>query len=497
MSSLIVAHDVSHELSNGRELFKHLTFSLDAGLTALVGPNGVGKTVLARLLAGELEPTHGVIRRSVPVRLFAQREQPAAVSVEAYLGDGHEWSLLGERLLGEIDRRSDCRLLSGGEWMRVRLARALSDDFVILDEPTNDLDRPGRHLVAQFLRERTGGTLLISHDRQALELCRDILELSNRGLSRFGGGWPAYLSARASERERLDAALDIAKRQRDRTLADSAEKRDRQERRNRRGAENAARGGKPRILLGTLRSRAQETRGRIDSEALQRAQSAVRDVHAALSEMKIDPVMYADVEASSIPAQKLVAEARGFNIRLRDWLYRTDLDFTWRGNVRIALRGANGSGKTTLLRALMGEEFPTRGEWRRGELSTLYIDQRCSLLDDDRSVFDNVRAVSSASDTQIRTGLARFLFAGDAVFQPVRQLSGGERLRAAVARGFMGACKPELMVLDEPTNNLDLANVEFLEGLVSRFRGALLVVSHDERFIDRCGLTGELVLQPA
>ena len=494
MPALIVANDVSYELANGRELFSRLNLSLDAGLTALVGANGVGKTVLARLLAAELEPTHGVIRRAVPVKLFAQRQSPPAAIVDDYLSDTGDWSLLRDRLLAGIDRRADCRVLSGGEWMRVRLARALSDDFLILDEPTNDLDREGRRLVAQFLEGRSGGTLLISHDRELLEQCTEFLELSNRGLLRFSGGWQGYSEAKESEGQRLDAALELAKRDRDRLHADRIEQKERQEKRNRRGAAKAARGGMPRIIAGGLKRRAQETSGRLDRAAMERADTAVRNVYVALQELKIDPVMYADVAACSIPSQKLVAEASGFNIRLGDWLFSADLNFTWRGNVRVALRGPNGSGKTTLLRALTGEAFETRGEWRRGELSALYIDQRCGLLDDDLSVFENVRAVSSVSDTEIRTGLARFLFSGDAAFQPVRLLSGGERLRAALARGFMGTNKPELMVLDEPTNNLDLVNIEFLEGLVSRFRCALVVVSHDERFLEGCALTGELQL---
>jgi ATPase subunit of ABC transporter with duplicated ATPase domains len=495
MSSIVVARDVSYEFSNGRELFRGLSFSLDAGLTALVGPNGVGKTVLARLIAGELEPTHGEVRRSAPVQRFAQREEPGAMSVTEFLGDAYEWSLLGDRLLNGISREASCRTLSGGQWMRVRLARSLACDYLILDEPTNDLDREGRELIAAFLRERKGGTLLISHDRETLELCHEILELSNRGLSRFGGGWPAYLEAKERERERLAGALDDAKRERDRLQKARIEKKARQDKRNRRGAEAAARGGIPRIIAGGLKRRAQETGGRLDAAAVGRAEEAVRDVHAALDELKIDPVMYADVAGCELPAQKLVAEASGFNVRFGSWIYQDDLDFSWRGSVRVALRGANGSGKSTLLKVLLGGAFDTRGEFRRGDLAALYVDQRCSLLDDDLGVFDNVRAVSSASDSEIRTALARFLFAGDAVFQPVRQLSGGERLRAALARGFLGTQKPELLVLDEPTNNLDLANVEFLESVVSAFRGALVVVSHDERFLEHCDLRQELVVQ--
>ncbi|HMN47275.1 MAG TPA: ATP-binding cassette domain-containing protein, partial [Povalibacter sp.] len=245
---------------------------------------------------------------------------------------------------------------------------------------------------------------------------------------------------------------------------------------------------------GGRKRRAQETTGRLNAAALERADTAVRDVHAALGELKIDPVMYADIASCSIPSQKLVAEAHGFNVRFRDWIYAHDLDFDWRGNVRVALRGANGSGKSVLLRALRGDELETRGEWRRGHLVTLFVDQRCSVLDDDLSVFDNVRSVSSAPDSDLRNGLARFLFAGDRAWQPVKQLSGGERLRAALARGFLSTLKPELMVLDEPTNNLDLKNIEFLEAVVRRFNGAVVVVSHDERFLQGCELRQELTI---
>lgn len=497
MSSIIVAHGVSLELTNGRSLFTRLNFSLHARLAALVGPNGVGKTSLARILVGDLEPTEGVVRRNGSVKLFPQRAQPQSVTVAGFLAGDYEWSLLGERLLQKIDREALCTTLSGGQWMRVRLARDLSDDFLILDEPTNDLDRDGRDAVGQFLRGRKGGTLVISHDRECLRLCEEVLELSNRGIAKFGDGWQAYTQARDRERERLSTALDLAKRERNAAHADRAEQKARQEKRNRRGAATAARGGSPKILLGARKRRADSTSGKLDAATLDRAQDAVRAAHEVLSGLKLEAVMYADLVGSEIPAQKLAAQADGFNVRLSQWLYADDLNFSWRGNVRVALHGANGSGKTTLLKALLGNHFQTRGELRRGNLVTLCLDQHCSSLDDSKSVFDNVRAVSAATDSEIRNGLAQFLFARDTVFQKISELSGGERLRAALARGFLSTAKPELVMLDEPTNNLDLANVEFLEHIVNGFHGALVVISHDEAFLANCGVSSELVVRGA
>jgi ATPase subunit of ABC transporter with duplicated ATPase domains len=336
--------------------------------------------------------------------------------------------------------------------------------------------------------------LLISHDREALELCDEILELSNLGLMKFGGSWSEYVVEKDRERARVGLALDQAKREREAAIAHRFEQQARQDKRNRRGQAAAARGGIPRILAGGRKRAAQVTTGKRYVAQVERTEAAVKSAHEAFENMKVDPVMYADLMDQELQAQKLIAEAYGFNIRFEDWLYPHDLDFSWRGNVRIALQGANGSGKSTLLKALTGAPFTTRGELNRGQLVTLYIDQRCSVLDDTLSILDNVRSVAAGSESDIRTHLARFLFTRDTVFQQASSLSGGERLRATLARGLLSIDKPELLLLDEPTNNLDLANIEFLENLVSEFRGALVVVSHDRRFLERCGVSAEFEL---
>jgi ATPase subunit of ABC transporter with duplicated ATPase domains len=493
MNSNITVRGVSFELPNGRELFNNLNFSLDSQITALVGPNGGGKTTLARLLAGELEPTEGTIRRNGALTFFPQRMEPESIPVDEFLTLDYGWSALGETLLEGINRQQLCTTLSGGQWMRVRLARTLEDQFLILDEPTNDLDRSGRTAVLQFLREREGGVLLISHDRECLELCKDVLELSNRGLSKFGGGWSDYIEQREREREGLTQALEQAKRERDRAISGRNEQRARQEKRNSRGAKAAAQGGQAKILLGTRKRKAQATTGKLDAATLDRANIAVRETFDAWNELKIDPVMYADLMGDELPSQQLVAEASGFNIRFHQWIYQEDLNFSWRGNVRIALKGGNGSGKSTLLKAILGTEFETRGELRRGGLISLYVDQRCASLEGEKSIFENVRDSATLTESEIRNGLAKFLFQKESVFQKVKELSGGERLRAALAKGFLSQERPQLLVLDEPTNNLDLSNVEFLENLVREFRGALIVISHDSIFLEACGVTEEVV----
>jgi ATPase subunit of ABC transporter with duplicated ATPase domains len=490
----IVANDISFELPDGRELLTNLNFSIDNRLTALVGPNGIGKTTLAKLISGELTPSGGNIQRNVSISFFSQREIPMNIPVYEYLLNDYTWSSYGEQLLEGINRESLCSSLSGGQWMRVRLARALDDQFLILDEPTNDLDREGRGLVLNFLRQRTGGGLLISHDRECLGVCKEILELSNRGLSKYGGNYSDYALARENERSHLQENLKQAKKERESMLSKQQEQREKQEKRNSRGTQAAKKGGLPRILIGGRKSKAQVTTAKLEVGALEKVNEAVRETYEALNQLKIDPVMYTDLVGKKIPTQKLVAEATKFNIKYQNWIYKNDLNFCWRGNIRIALKGANGSGKSSLLKAIMKEKLDTRGDLKIGDLRTLYIDQRCSILNDKKTIFENVRSYSSLGDSEIRNGLAKFLFSNDSVFQKVESLSGGERLRVALACGLLSNEKPELLILDEPTNNLDLVNIEFLEDLIRQFEGALIAISHDNVFLENCEIFEEILI---
>ncbi|MBL7546107.1 MAG: ABC-F family ATP-binding cassette domain-containing protein [Bdellovibrionaceae bacterium] len=492
MNSIITFSDVSFEFPNGHRLFTHISFSIEPKLTALVGPNGIGKTCLANLITGALTPTQGSIQKKETLTFFPQRQIPEPIPVDQFLSLDYTWSALSEKLLDGIDGQTLCSQLSGGQWMRVRLSKILDEQFLVLDEPTNDLDREGRQILLQFLKQRHTGALLISHDRECLELCEEVFELSSHGLTKFGGSWRLYEDAKKNERAALGVNLKLAKRERDQAFINQVNEKNRQDKKNRRGTQQAMKGGLPRILIGGRKRRAQNTTGKIAITTLKQTIIAVQSAHQAFEELKTDPIMYANLIVKEIPNQKLVAEAIAFNVRLQEWLFKNDLNFSWRGNVRIALKGANGSGKTTLLNAVLGHQHEIRGELRRGNLATCYIDQQCSLLDDSKSIFDNIRDISIAHESEIRNNLAKFLFTKETVFQKVSSLSGGERLRASLAKGLLQAEQPEFLILDEPTNNLDLGNIEFLENLVREFKGALIITSHDEVFLKNCNMTEEL-----
>ncbi|TGK04897.1 ABC transporter ATP-binding protein [Leptospira semungkisensis] len=494
MQSIITANDVSFEFANGRVLFKNLNFSLGPKITALVGSNGVGKTHLAKIIAGLIDPSAGEIRRKQNVLFFSQRQEPEHITVREFL-DEYSWSLLGDTLLSGINQENTCDNLSGGEWMRVRLAQIQEEGYLILDEPTNDLDQEAKEVLIRFLREYESGVLLISHDRRCLSLCEEVLELSNQGLNKYGVGWEFYQELKEKERESSIASLERARRERDKALAKRTEEREKQERRNKKGERSAAKGGAPKILLGARKQSAESTSGKLNSSTLEKSNQKIREVYETMDRMKVDPVMYADLMGNGIPSQKLVAEAIDLNIKFQDWIYEENLNFAWKGNIRISINGPNGSGKSTLLKAILGNRFETKGDLRIGKLNTLYVSQGCEELQEEKSIFENVRDVSSLMESEIRNGLAKFLFFGEGVFQKCNSLSGGERLRAALAVGLLGANTPELLILDEPTNNLDLENIEFLERLVKEFPGAVVAVSHDDMFLQNCDIPKEFAIK--
>lgn len=497
---------ISYEIG-GRSLFQSLQLELGSAKYGLVGPNGVGKSTLAKLMAGLLEPDDGFIRRPSSVSYLSQREEPPDCSVIEYLDDeGAGFSksrFMVRSLLSKIEDESPLRSLSGGEWMRVRLAKvaAQAESFVILDEPTNDLDRDGKEAVLDFLRSHEGGILLISHDREALRTMNEILELSNQGLQRFGVNFDDYTDLREAEDARLADHLRQSKKERDKTEREMHEKIARQEKRMREGKKAADKGGLPRILLGARKRKAQQSMGRIVHRETGVTARSQEKATSAWSDMKIDPFIRFDFEAAKPSPSKIHFNVLDLSLDLpppTGTLWQRPLTFVIKGSERWHLRGANGVGKSTLLKILLGQDAPhvriTQGHVRRGSSHLVVLGQSDHGFHHDRPLLEDLLETSRFSATDLRNELAFFGFTGQQALQPSGSLSGGEYLKAALAKAFLGPTIPDLIVLDEPTNNLDLGSIELLETALRRFQGGLLVVSHDADFAGNIGITHELIL---
>ena len=505
----IIFNSVDFEWPNGSAVFKGLSLSLESGRKyGLIGPNGIGKSTLARLAQGKLSPAAGRIKKDSQVAYFDQIEPPPDITVDEYLSG--LWAGIAPADAGtvaalqkDINPAASCASLSGGEWTRVRFLKQLASgaDFIVLDEPTNNLDRQARESVLAFVRLTRRGLLMISHDRELLDEADAILELSNQGLAVFGGNWTFYEGERARERARLAGDLAQAARERDKAAGERADKLRAQEKRMRRGQKAAEKGGAPKILLGGKKMRAQKTMSKIRSAADEDIQVKVDSARSAFERQKTDPVIYAEFPETALPASKLVFAARDLNFRYAGMdrnLWGQSVTFEMHGPARIAIAGRNGSGKTTLLNLLTGFrelEGCISGGLKLGGVAYGFVDQNSTLLDAGRSVLENVRSGSRKTEAEVRNLLAQFLFQGDKALQRVDTLSGGERLRASLAKILISDPPPQLLILDEPTNNLDIVNLEFLEAALARFEGALLVISHDLTFLKGIGVTGELRLE--
>ena len=368
---------------------------------------------------------------------------------------------------------------------------------MVLDEPTNNLDRDGRRAVIELLANWRGGAIVVSHDRELLDTVDAIVELTSLGATRYGGNWSAYrdrkeLELAAVQHDLADAEKRVAE------VAHSAQATaERQARRDSAGRKKAAKGGAPRILLGAAKERSETTGGDNVRLAERRRAQAMEDAAAARERIEILQPLSVKLASTRLPATKVVlrldAVTAGYQAGKP---ILSNLSFAITGPERIAVSGPNGSGKTTLLALITGTLQPWAGTVH--VLTTIsMLDQRVSLLDPSISIRDNFRRINPQADENgCRAALARFMFRADAALQTTSTLSGGQLLRAGLACVLGGAEPPSLLILDEPTNHLDIDSIVAVENGLRAYDGALLVVSHDEAFLQEIGIARRLEMSP-
>ena len=506
---------------DGSDVLDDVTLDLGPGVHGLVGANGSGKSTLLGLLIGDLVPTGGSVdvvgvlahlpqdplqgsERTVadalgitPVRAALRAVEQGSTDQTHYDTVGDDWDVeeravaqlagLGLEHL-ELDRPLDA--VSGGELVLLALAGRLlrRPDVLLLDEPTNNLDGPARDRVLDALASFSGTALVASHDRTLLEQVDDVLEVRDHGVRRFAGPYSAYeqtigVEQEAAERAVRDAESDLRKQKRE--LADTQVK---LARRARTAAKAEHEKRVPKIVSHGRRMQAEVSAGRLRNEHEDKAREARERLDDAASHVRDDREIRLDLPRTHVPDGRDVLVAHDLVVARTG--RSTELHV--RGPERIGVMGRNGSGKTSLLETLVGRLAPASGRVDL-RVPTGYLPQRADLLDPDLDVVENVRRHAPDTPVQeVRAQLARLLFRGDAPLRPAGTLSGGERLRANLACLLLGDV--QLLVLDEPTNNLDLVSVGHLAQALQSFEGALLVVSHDELFLDELGLDRRLAV---
>lgn len=524
MTALALTLDrVTFTLPDGRVLFSDLSASFDTTPTGLVGRNGVGKSVLGRLLAGQLQPSSGQIQRQGRVHLLAQHSGvlPGRIAdlagvapvldaldrIEAGSVDPHDFALVGERWtlreqlqaqwrrlgLPALDPAQAAARLSGGQAMQVALAGALlSDaDALVLDEPSNHLDSMHRQRLIEVLAQWRGGLIVISHDRALLRQMQRIVELTPTGLRSYGGNYDLYAEQKQAEQANAEAQLALRKRERRQEQAALREQRERQEHRQSRAQRDARTANQAPILLGGMKNRAENSAGRLQAQQLERHAAANTRVREAAAD--VDDVAQIAMFGPRlvVPGPQQVAALTGVQLPwgVAPW---QNVDLNIQRGDRIGVRGRNGSGKSTLLRVLAGEVQPLSGEVKRAATTAL-LDQTLSSLPAQNSALQLLqRANPQASDATLRTQLALLGLDAERSLRPLATLSGGERVKAALAAVLYAEVPPQLLLLDEPGNHLDLASLAALEQMLKQYRGSVVIVSHDQALLDAVQLTHQL-----
>ncbi|MFJ3645930.1 ABC-F family ATP-binding cassette domain-containing protein [Streptomyces murinus] len=523
-SSSVNLSSLSFVWPDGTTVFDGLDVSFGPGRTGLVGVNGSGKSTLLKLIAGELAPADGIVKVMGEVGYLPQNvtldtalrvdralgiaEQRAALhAIEA--GDvserhfetvGDDWDVeeralvtLGELGLGHIGLDRTVGEVSGGESVLLRLAALLlrRPDVLLLDEPTNNLDLYARRRLHQAVTAWPGVLVVVSHDRELLDLVDQIAELRAGEVAWYGGNFSAYeeaLSVEQEAAERMVRAAEADVRKQKRELSDAQIK---LARRKRYGQKMYDSKREPKIVMGARKRAAQESAGKHRIMHEERLAEAKERLDDAVDAVRDEDEIRVDLPYTAVPPgrQVLTLEnlAMAYGARIEGIL---DL----RGPERIALVGRNGAGKTTLLRTVAGELAPVEGS-ATAHVPLRFLPQRLDVLDDELTVAQNVaRFAPGATNNRVRARLARFLFRGARADQLAATLSGGERFRAALAALMLAEPAPQLLLLDEPTNNLDLASVRQLTSALDSYEGVLLVASHDLPFLESIGITRWLLM---
>jgi len=444
LSNIVFSYDSSNYLFDGVSV----TFN-SCDKVAIVGDNGSGKTTLLKLLAGEIVPENGKVTRGASIYLLNQ--------------------------INAMDSKS------GGERQRAELARAFDSyaDILLLDEPTNNLDSDARDTFFDDMASYPFGIVVVSHDRELLKRVDKIIEIQNHNIRVYGGNYDFYVAQKAAEQEKIYSQYANAQKEIARlngTLAVAQATRQHHEVKQKKEIIGRRRS---RLEANALKGKSQETEAKKRIQIQKKLETQMNN-QKILSEQMRDEKIKIPVPNKPFYSKELV-QIHELNFSYGDKKVFADFDFTMYGKTRVRLIGKNGAGKSTLLKLICGELRPLSGTIKTfGKIA--YVNQDLSVLDKNKTIFENIIQVAGVTKHEAHAIAASFGFRGDLSAKCVGVLSGGELLKATLAAILGGAVQPDLLILDEPTNNLEIKSIAILEDALNQYRGAILLVSHDGMF---------------
>ncbi|MCX8129588.1 MAG: ABC-F type ribosomal protection protein [Clostridia bacterium] len=452
-------------LITGLERFK----LYESDRVGIVGLNGSGKTTLMNILTKQTEPDEGSVVIHTNYTIIRQLEEDEELKQMA-MSDNNDL------IFREFDIDGiNIAYASGGEKTRLKIASGLSavSSVIFADEPTCNLDIKGVQLLEEKLKAFQGAIVIISHDRTLMDnICNKILEVENGRVKLYEGNYTAYRTRKEAERERQLFEYEQYTREK-RKLEDAMD-----------GLRNKVKTmRKAPARMGNSEARLHKRR--VNGKKA-RLDKSVKAMETRINQLEIKerprdlPKARIDIQEGSMPVSKTVISAKDLWKSFGSRKLFDGVNFDIPNGSKVALVGDNGSGKTTLLNMILEG---TEGIRIANGVKIGYFSQNHDILDADRTILENVLKVSIFPEYFVRTVLARLLFKKDDVYKKIEQLSGGERVKVAFARIFVQDIN--LLIMDEPTNYLDIYSMEALEGVLREFEGTILFVSHDRRFVEK------------
>ncbi|MDR0658131.1 MAG: ATP-binding cassette domain-containing protein [Mediterranea sp.] len=522
----IVISDVSYHYSYQQALLEHISFSVSSnGKVSIIGNNGTGKSTLLRLLAGELMPSSGAIQCSSQPYYIPQQIGITGQSISEALGIDEKINALHainngsgdyvyyDLLEDDWDIESRCRSaldfwglvdiglaspidsLSGGEKSKIFLAGLLihKPDIILLDEPTNHLDHTSRGKLYDYIVNCKATIVVVSHDITLLNLLNTTYELTEKGIRVYGGNYFFYKEQKEIEEQALahlinseEASLRLARK--------NAQKvRERQDRRTSQGERNKQKGGVARIVINARGNLAENSSAKLKEKHIAIIDGSQQKLTDLRQKQQVNSELKIDFKNTQLHKGKLLVEAVNVNFEYADTklIWETPLNIEVRSGERIHITGNNGAGKTTLIKLLTGKLHPAKGTIKSADFSYIYLDQQYSEVDKDVTVLELAHEYNfnNLQEHEIRLRLNRALFPQKTWDKNCQTLSGGESMRLYLCCLMISNHIPDMFILDEPTNNLDISSLSIITNTIKNYQGTILVISHDKYFVDEIGIT--------